>query len=109
MHIQDLNRVLEAQRDPHGDILTAIHKTNPKFAEYLQGKYEAEKVEFEKAIAENVPSTKVRYWAKTSCNKCLGKGTITVNGTDHICKCVDKNYFKWFEKFRTEYYKRDNT
>jgi len=93
--------------DEHERLLAAIHRINPEFAEFLHKKYETERSDFEKAVLEAVPSTKVRDWAKTSCNKCYGKGTINVNGQDRICGCVDKRYYKWFENFRKAYYKRD--
>lgn len=96
-----------AVSDQHETLLTALHRINPDFAEYLQKRYENEREDFEKALLEAVPSTKLKHWAKTSCNKCFGKGIITINGQDTSCRCVDKNYYKWFESFRKDYYKRD--
>ena len=96
------------QMDRHDKILEALDRLNPEFAEYLRKKYDEKRTDFDKALMEAVPSTKARDWAKTSCNKCYGKGTITINGTDRSCRCVDKNYSKWFKSFSEEYYKRDN-
>jgi hypothetical protein len=64
---------------------------------------------------KNKPSSDPAWWAKRSCNKCLGRGvmgTVTTKmGTNtmkngQICPCASKRFTKWRNDYVADFVKR---
>lgn len=89
--------------------LQEVENTNPQFAEYLRERFEKDRADFVKYVEEKGAPKDPRYWAKDSCNSCLGKGFIRFSGEDTAvsCRCVEKNYSRYLREMRLEYNLRD--
>lgn len=117
----------EAQKDvAEKSLENMLGQMDPRLAEMLKSKFDAESREFEKAAREADPSKgDPSYWAKRSCNKCYGRGIIGKRTVfrpnegaksdgkggyenqaftlDVRCRCGAKKYQRWLAKFRLEY------
>lgn len=73
----------------------------PAVAERLQAKYEADRQEFIQWLESRIPSKEPKYWAKSSCTKCHGRGilgTLTTPSGEKVvpaCSCTEKRYRVW--------------
>lgn len=88
-------------------LLQAVSTISPALATRIHETWEQDRKDFIEAVQAET-STKTRQdWAKNSCNKCHGRGTVgTRDGEVLYCSCTTKNYKKWLSNFRFEYNKQ---
>lgn len=73
----------------------------PAVADKLREKYEEDRQKFIEWLQEQIPSKDPRYWAKSSCTKCHGRGilgTLTTPSGEKVvpaCSCTEKRYKAW--------------
>lgn len=79
----------------HEDVLEAAYKVDQRLGDALHRKYEERRNQILDFVERKSPSKSPEYWAKITCNKCVGRGLVTINDQPHICKCSLKNYQKW--------------
>lgn len=110
-------------------LLESADDVDPRLRELLQQKYDEDHIEFSNAVKDAQPSEKSSYWAKKSCQKCYGRGTLgykhnfvpgqsaksdvdeesnkyytnSITKTEVRCSCALKNYQKWLSEFRMFY------
>lgn len=82
-------------------LVNMYRKLPPEVAERLQSKYEADRSAFIKWLESRIPSKEPKYWAKSSCTKCHGRGilgTLTTPSGEKVvpaCSCTEKRYRAW--------------
>ena len=104
--------------ETYQELLSRVEEVNPEVAEALRRKYQEEEESFSKAAKDALPSADPKYWAKSSCTKCYGRGTrgtlqqfagpakkgMPPAATNSLkCPCTLKNYKKWLVNFRESY------
>lgn len=111
----------EVQTKIAGEALNALMNTvtarNPELAKVLKRKYIDDELAFSSAAKEACPSNDPAYWAKSSCNKCYGRGIMgqlvpNPKSEDRVplgCRCIEKSYRRWLAAFRLVFNEeRDN-
>lgn len=85
---------------------------DPRVAAKVREHFAKDYDEFSKAAQAAQGSTEPSHWAKPSCNRCHGQGysgTIVAHkfhdlvGKKELCTCSVRRYFRWLQKFRTEF------
>ena len=89
-------------------LMEKARELDPKLDKILRAKYIDDEMAFSKAARELCPSDDPKYWAKSSCNKCYGRGIIghkvpapkSKERTPLSCRCIEKAYRRWLVTFR---------
>lgn len=90
-------------------IVNMFRNLPPAVSEKVREKYEEDRQKFIEWLRETVPSKDPRYWAKSSCTKCHGRGilgTLTTPSGEKVvpaCSCTEKRYKAWMIEQRTVY------
>lgn len=81
----------------------------PEVAERVHAKYSADREAFIAYVDSILPSKDPKYWAKSSCTKCCGRGILGILKTPlgvtetPACPCTAKKYSKWLVEARKAY------